>query len=283
MERGLWIGVFVGLLVIVSVFAVGFYSGNVITGNAIFDFWNEEDGTREVAFAPEVCDGSEITLKLGESIQTKLGKFKLDGVDDDSALVTLVDTGDSDAINVGDIEALNGIRIQVFDLNNDEDDSQDWAIIKVCGVDLRENNNMYGQSSLPACIYTDESDAQRLFAQNENMSGSEVCSYFNNMYRTFEGKSYTPVAYTLERGRNHYLKADNCDRPVYDFGTYDYETRSADLFGLKKLSPIVFSNGVGMHFGSDNCIDYGGSAAYTWKKVVGVWCCVAEAPEYIPG
>ncbi len=43
MERGVWIGIFLGLVVTFSIFAVGFYSGNVATGYASLHNINEDN------------------------------------------------------------------------------------------------------------------------------------------------------------------------------------------------------------------------------------------------
>ncbi len=293
MERGLWIGVVIGLILVAVVFSVGFYSGNILTGyvtdeaaqtrGGFFGLLNFGDDN--VPENPQICDGISLSLTLGDSINTKVGTFKLEGVGEGKALVSL--DGNTEAIDEGEIKAIiNGVRVQVLNVfSNDNDETQNRAIIKVCdlkdnqGDNYNQNYNQNNNGSLPACIYTDEADSLMLFAQRGNMTGSDVCNYFNNNYKTIEGKSYVPVAYTLENIKNRFLNASDCiSRVVYDFRTYEYITRSADLFGLGKYSPIVFSDGVGVKFGSESCSDEYGSSALQWTRTTGIWCCVADAP-----
>ena len=145
MERGLWIGVVIGLILVAVVFSVGFYSGNILTGyvtdeaaqtrGGFFGLLNFGDDN--VPENPQICDGISLSLTLGDSINTKVGTFKLEGVGEGKALVSL--DGNTEAIDEGEIKAIiNGVRVQVLNVfSNDNDETQNRAIIKVC--DLKDN------------------------------------------------------------------------------------------------------------------------------------------------
>ncbi len=75
--------------------------------------------------------GDKVRLKIGDTVQSSGKTVRLDGVDDDSALLTV--DGEADSVDEGDRERINDVEIYVDDVFNSDDDANDQALVIVQG------------------------------------------------------------------------------------------------------------------------------------------------------
>ncbi|MBI2148626.1 hypothetical protein HYU23_03015 [Candidatus Woesearchaeota archaeon] len=75
--------------------------------------------------------GDKVKLKIGDTVRAGDKSIRLEGVDDNSALVTV--DGEAESIDEGDRERVNGVELFVDDVFNSDDDANDQALLVVQG------------------------------------------------------------------------------------------------------------------------------------------------------
>jgi len=76
--------------------------------------------------------GDKVKLKVGDTVKAGDKTVRLEGVDDNGALVTV--DGEGESINEADRERVNGVELYVDDVFNSDDDANDQALIIVQGA-----------------------------------------------------------------------------------------------------------------------------------------------------
>lgn len=75
--------------------------------------------------------GDKVSLRIGDTVKVGDKTVKLDGVDDNSALITV--DGEAESIDEADRERVAGVEIYVDDVFNSDDDANDKAVLIVEG------------------------------------------------------------------------------------------------------------------------------------------------------
>ena len=298
MEKGWWVGVIVGLVVVFSIFVVGFYSGSAITGNYVFNWGRTERvqalEVQEVVPKQIGCVGDKVTLSVGSQLDTNIDSGNivpygatiiLEGVDDDSSLLSVeMESGpnsgnkETDSINKWDTEMINSVKIYVSEVFNSENDNEDYSIITVCNA---PKNNQDDSSKLPVCVFVGEVGggynvgyhARPYTDKFVNMNTQDICGQFKD-----KNGAYLAVSYTLRSQDVYYNKDSNCTE-------YLFATTSTDEFMLYPgqnvgwmFTEVTSPQEIG------KCLTSGGHDRTHKMFNTGVLCCSqSEPPEYIPG
>ena len=87
--------------------------------------------TGATATSVTAYSGDKVALKVGDVVKVGDKSVKLDGIDDDSALINV--DGEDDSVDEGDRERINGVEIFVDNVFNSDDDVNDKAVLVVQG------------------------------------------------------------------------------------------------------------------------------------------------------